>query len=134
VTSPPGPRNTVGDVMRTGIVTCPPDATLRTVAAILAEHRIHAVVVAQGDEGAPCAVVTDRDVVAGHARGELDRVTSRDAATEPTVTVRADLDLREASKLMAHYGTSHVIVTASGGRNPIGILSSLDVAAAIAAT
>jgi CBS domain-containing protein len=120
--------------MRTGIVTCPPDATLRTVAAILAEHRIHAVVVAQGDEGAPCAVVTDRDVVAGHARGELDRVTSRDAATEPTVTVRADLDLREASKLMAHYGTSHVIVTASGGRNPIGILSSLDVAAAIAAT
>jgi CBS domain-containing protein len=118
--------------MHAGVITCPPDVTLRTVAGILAAHRIHAVVVAVGD-ASPCAVVTDRDVVFGHARGNLDRVTARDAATEPTITIRSDLALRDASELMAHYGTSHVVVTGSGGRTPVGILSSLDVAAAIAA-
>lgn len=35
---------TVGSAMHVGVVTCRPDATLRTVAALLAEHRIHAVV------------------------------------------------------------------------------------------
>ena len=36
------------------------------------------------------------------------------------------------TELMAHYGTSHVIVTEAGGSRPVGVLSSLDVAAAIA--
>jgi CBS domain-containing protein len=132
VTSPSHPEKTVGEVMHSGVVTCNPDATLRVVARILAAHRIHAVVVATGDEKAPCAVVTDRDVVLGHARNELDRVTARDAANEPAITVRASADLRHAADLMAHYGTSHLVVTEGGGRKPVGVLSSLDVAAAVA--
>jgi CBS domain-containing protein len=96
-------------------------------------HRIHAVVVASPDEAAPIAVVTDRDVVLGHARGNLDRLTAREAASEPTVTVRADLDLRSASETMAQYGTTHIVVTAPGDGRPIGILSSLDIANVIGA-
>jgi CBS domain-containing protein len=122
---------TVGEAMHAGVITCPPGATLRSVAGILAEHRIHAVVVAREEDGAPLAVVTDRDVVFGHSRGELDLVTAGTAANAPTVTVRSGADLREAADVMAHYGTSHVIVTENGGR-PIGVLSSLDVAAAVA--
>jgi CBS domain-containing protein len=121
----------VEDVMHAGVITCRSDASLRTVAGILAAHRIHAVVVSSGDERVACAVVTDRDVVGAHARGELDRVTAREAANEPTVTVRADADLRYAADLMARYGTSHLIVTARGGGTPVGVLSSLDVAGAI---
>jgi CBS domain-containing protein len=131
MTAPPEQQKTVGDAMHAGVITCRPDATLRTVAGILASHRIHAVVVTSADEQAPCAVVTDRDVVLGHSRSELDRLTARDAATEPTITIRADADLRHAAELMAHYGTSHVIVTERGGGRPVGILSSLDVAAAV---
>jgi CBS domain-containing protein len=123
---------TVGDAMHAGVITCPPSATLRSVASILAEHRIHAVVVARDGDGAPVAVVTDRDVVFRHSRCELDRITAGAAANEPTVTVRVDSDLRQAADLMAHYGTSHVIVTEPGGTHPIGVLSSLDVAAAAA--
>jgi CBS domain-containing protein len=122
----------VADVMRAPLVTCRPEATLRAVAALLAEHRIHAVVVESGDENVPSAVVTDRDVVYRHSRGELDRVQAREAAGEPTVTVRPDTDLRHASKLMAQFGTSHVIVTERGGRLPVGIVSSLDIADAVA--
>ena len=118
--------------MHAGVITCRPDAGLRTVAGILAAHRIHAVVVASEDERAPRAVVTDRDVVFRVSRGELDRATAGDAAAEPTVTVRPDADLRHAAELMAHYGISHVIVTESGGAPPVGILSSLDIAAAVA--
>ena len=51
----------------------PARATLRKVAAILAAHRIHAVVVATEHERTPLAVVTDRDVIWGHAHGKLDR-------------------------------------------------------------
>ena len=125
-------RLTAGDAMHAGVITCPPTATLRTVAAMLAAHRIHAVVVASDEEPAPIAVVTDRDVVWSYVRGKLDGVTARDAATEPVVTVRADTDLRRAAELMSHFGTSHVVVTASGGGKPIGILSSLDITNALA--
>ena len=123
-------ETTVGDVMHTGVITCRPDATLRTVAALLAAHRIHAVVVASA-AAPPYAVVTDRDVILGHSRGNLDRVTAQEAASEPTVTVRADLALRYASDAMAQYGTTHLVVTAPGDGKPIGIISSLDVADAI---
>ena len=105
---------TVGDAMHVGVITCPPDATLRTVAGILAANRIHAVVVASTDSSPPLAVVTDRDVVLGHSRGQLDRLTAREAANEPTVTVRADADLQHAAELMAHFDTSHLIVTERG--------------------
>jgi CBS domain-containing protein len=125
---------TVEGVMHSGLVTCKPEATLRAVAEILATHRIHAVVVASRDEKAPCAVVSDRDVVYAHSEGMLDRLTAREAASEPTITVRADLDLRHASGLMARYGTTHIVVTAPGDGEAVGILSSLDVAKAIAAT
>src|SRR5512142_1671661 len=79
------------------------------------------------------AVVTDRDVIYSHSRGELDRFTAPGAATEPPVTVRPAADLRHAAELMARFGTSHVVVTEVGGGVPIGILSSLDIAEAVAA-
>jgi CBS domain-containing protein len=116
--------------MHAGIITCRPDATLRAVAAILAANQIHAVVVAAEHEKPARAVVTDRDVVYSHSRGELDRVTAGEAANVPTVTVRPDADLRHASQLMAHFGTSHVLVSESGGGQPVGIVSSLDIAKA----
>ena len=122
---------TVGSVMHAGVVTCPPDASLRTVAGLLAEHGIHAVVVVTPDEAGPCAVVTDRDIISAHATGRLDRLSARDAASEPTLTVRESLDLRSASELMSRHGSTHIVVTAADDRRPIGIVSSLDIARAI---
>lgn len=130
---PREPNETVGGVMHSGVVTCRPDASLRTVARLLAEHRIHAVVVTGQEETAPSAVVTDRDVVVAYSRGQLDRLTARDAASEPTITVRPDHDLRDASETMARHGVTHIVVTARGDATPIGILSSLDIAKAAGA-
>jgi CBS domain-containing protein len=117
--------------MHSGVVTCSHAASLRTVARILAAHNIHAVVVVSPDEVAPCAVVTDRDVIFAHATGKLDRLSARDAATEPTITVRPSLDLRSASELMMCHGVAHIVVTDGGDHRAIGIISSLDIAGAI---
>ena len=117
--------------MHSGVVSCSPDATLRTVARILASHRIHAVFVVGTDEVGPSAVVTDRDVLFAHATGKLDRLTARDAATEPTVTVRPTLDLRSASELMMRHGVAHIVVTRADDRRAIGVVSSLDIAGAV---
>jgi CBS domain-containing protein len=129
--TPPSDTLTVGSVMNVGLVTCRPDETLRVVAAMLAGNRIHAIIVAPDEQRAPLAVVTDRDVVYGHSVGKLDTLTASQAATEPTVTVRPDVDLRHASELMARHGTTHIIVTDGSYGAAVGILSSLDVAAAV---
>ena len=42
---------TVRDAMHRGVVSCPPDASLRTLAAIMAAHRIHAVAVKVDERG-----------------------------------------------------------------------------------
>ena len=122
---------TVAGVMHAGVVTCSPTASLRTVARTLAAHGIHAVVVVSADEAPPCAVVTDRDVIFAHATGRLDRLSAREAATQPTITVRPSLDLRSASELMMRHGVAHIVVTDSGDHRPIGVVSSLDIAAAV---
>jgi CBS domain-containing protein len=124
---------TVGSVMHSGVVTCSPAATLRTVARIMAAHGIHAVVVVSVEEVPvpPCAVVTDRDVIFAHATGRLDRLTAREAATDPTITVRRSLDLRSASELMMRHGVAHIVVTDTGDHRAIGIVSSLDIAGAV---
>jgi len=136
MTSPPTEaRTTVGSVMHSGVVTCPPDATLRRVAGILAANRIHAVVVVSPDEAAPRAVVTDRDVVFGHARGDLDRLTARDAArraSRPSPSEQTSTCDTHPRPCPSH-GTTHIVVTAPGDGRPIGILSSLDIANAVGA-
>ena len=58
----------VSEAMHPGIVTCPRDATLPAIAAIMTTHRVHAVVVAPLERGA-LLVVTDRAVVRARSRG-----------------------------------------------------------------
>ena len=47
--APPFERATVLDAMRLGVVSCPPDTTLREVARIMATYRIHCVVVTDNE-------------------------------------------------------------------------------------
>jgi CBS domain-containing protein len=49
------------------------------------------------------------------------------------VTVGPDTELEHASELMAHYDTSHAVVSEGAGGRPVGIVSSMDIASAIAA-
>ena len=107
------------------VVTIPPDATVRDLLSLLAEHNIGAVVVS-GDGRAVDGIVSERDVVRRLHEDEavLDGavsaiMTSKVATTEPHTSVD---DLRV---LMTERRIRHVPVVTEDGL--IGIISIGDV-------
>jgi CBS domain-containing protein len=127
---------TVGDVMSRGVISCPPETPLRVVARIMATHSVHAVFVFERleDDYAPhlWGVVSDLDLVAA-TQLDLDELTARATAVTPLVTVDAGSTLGEAGSLMAQYGIAHLAVADTASSLPIGVISTLDIARAIAA-
>ena len=127
---------TVGDAMSHGVISCPPETPLRVVARMMATHGVHAIFVFEygKDDEAPqlWAVVSDLDLVAA-TRLDLETLTAGATAVTPLVSVPADSSIGEAGALMAQYGIAHLAVTEPGSRRPIGVISTLDIARAIAA-
>jgi CBS domain-containing protein len=127
---------TVGDAMSSGVISCPPDTPLRVVARMMATFCVHAVFVfdpADGDAEEPrlWAVVSDLDLVAATPL-DLDALTAGSSAVTPLVSIGADRPIAEAGRLMAAYGIAHLAVTEPGSRHPIGVVSTLDIARAVA--
>lgn len=127
----------VREVMTTPIVTCTPDLPLDEVAELMTEHRIHSVVVLAPplDNSAPAyrrwGVLSDLDLVAAAPWGE--EVSNAGAvAASPQAIIPVDESLAAAALLMAEYATAHLLVVEDGHDEPIGIISALDVARALA--
>jgi CBS domain-containing protein len=128
---------TVGDAMTNGVISCSPETPLRVVARMMAAHGVHAIFVfehADEDDEAPrlWAVVSDLDLVAA-TRLDLDTLTAGATAVTPLVSVEADRSIAEAGSLMAQYGIAHLAVTDPDFDRPIGVISTLDIARAVAA-
>jgi CBS domain-containing protein len=120
----------VHDAMHQGILSCDADATLGEVAGIMATHRVHAVAITDGPSARPAGVVSDLDVVAAIASGE--EPSAARAATSESPGVSSDERLDRAARLMAEHGVSHLVVVDAASRQPIGVLSTLDIAAVYA--
>jgi CBS domain-containing protein len=124
-----------GDLMSRGVISCPPETPLRVVAKMMATHGVHAIFVFEhSDDEDPqlWAVVSDLDLVAA-TRLDLDTLTAGATAVTPLVSVATDCPISEAGSLMAQYGIAHLAVTDPVSRRPIGVISTLDIARAIAA-
>lgn len=125
----------VGVVMTKGIISCDPERPLEEVAALMAEHRVHAVVVNHSPDGADeptWSIVSDLDLV-----GALGAPTKRDAghvAATPVVTISESDSLEHAAQLMAEYSAAHLIVVDPKNERPSGVISTLDLARALAPT
>jgi CBS domain-containing protein len=127
----------VGDVMSRGVISCTPETPLRVVARMMATFGVHAIFVFEhqdeDDEVARLwAVVSDLDLVAA-TQLDVDGITAGATAVTPFVTVAADRPLVEAASLMAQHGIAHLAVTDPLSRRPIGVVSTLDLARAVAA-
>jgi CBS domain-containing protein len=127
----------VADAMSHGVIRCAPETPLRTVARIMATYNVHAVYVFDyGDEADESVelwgLVSDLDVAAA-ACGEIDRRTAGHSAVTPLQTVLSDQPLAEAAELMSLKGTAHLAVLDPVTQRPVGVVSTLDVARAIAA-
>lgn len=128
---------TVGDAMSHGVISCPPETPLRVVARMMATFGVHAIFVFEhmdeDDEARRLwAVVSDLDLVAATPL-DLDALTAGSTAVTPLVSVAADRPIAEAGSMMAEHGTAHLAVTDPETRRPIGVISTLDVARAVAA-
>lgn len=121
----------VHDAMHHGILSCLADAPLGEVAGIMTTHGVHAVAITDGEDTRPTGVVSDLDVVAALASGE--ELSAAQAAATELLAVPADERLDRAARLMAQHGVSHLVVLDSADGHPIGVLSTLDVAAVYAA-
>src|SRR5512132_1624799 len=85
-------RLTVPDVMHPGVVACPTETPLVSVARMMTGHRIHAVVVfnEESDDVAGVklwGVVSDLDLVKAASAGVIDDRTAGGTAVTPIVIV-----------------------------------------------
>ena len=120
-------RIRVRDCMHHGMLSCHPEDSLRDVAAVMANHRVHAVLVSDRPGGRPLGVVNHLDVAAAVARGE-DETTARSASHREPVTVSSDAPVQEAARLMSEHRVSHLLVVEGASGYPAGVLSTLDLA------
>jgi CBS domain-containing protein len=119
----------VRDAMHSGIVTTESDTPLRTVARMMAEHRMHAVAVTDKPNGnRPWGIVSALDVASAVASGV--ETTAGEAASTQAPTISSDDRLTRAAQLMSERGVGHLIVVDRASGFPIGVLSLLDIAAA----
>jgi CBS domain-containing protein len=125
---------TVGDVMRHGVITCSAEATLRTVARMMSGYHVHAVVVTEDDgEGglSPWGLVSDFDILRAAQPG-AEELTAGQVSRSPAVMVWPSDALTHAAELMKQHGTGHLVVISPADSRPIGVVSTLDIAGALA--
>lgn len=122
----------VRDAMHAGVVACAPDADVPSVAAALADHRIHALAVGDtarrgtAGEQIVCRMLDAMDVVRAAAARQPDVTAIQLAATE-RLTIDETEDMRRAAQLMAEHSLSHLVVV-DRLTGPVGVVSTLDVA------
>jgi CBS domain-containing protein len=116
--------------MHAGILSCSADTPLGEVAGVMARNRVHAVAVTKSDGAHPIGVVSALDVVAAAVSGE-ERTALQAAATEH-VAVSTRESLHRAGQLMAERGVSHLVVLDAHSGQPVGVLSTLDIASVYA--
>jgi CBS domain-containing protein len=127
-------RTRVEDAMHRGVVTCSRHDPLSVVAELMARHRIHAVVVAAdhpAEPGALWGVVSDLDLVAAASVRDLSEQTAGATAATPALTIAPGDSLQRAAQLMTEHTIAHLVVAARDGE-PVGVISTLDVVAALA--
>jgi CBS domain-containing protein len=126
------------DAMHPGMISCPPETALRTVARMMASYRVHAIVVHDHEVPLPggdaWGVVTDADLVRAALDNGVDVLTAKQVAATPAVIVFSSDPLERAMQLMAEHEVTHVIVVERHSGRPIGVLSTLDVARALSSS
>jgi len=123
----------VFDAMRVGVVTCRPTTTLRDVARIMLTYQIHAVVVTDisHEQGAPWSVISDFDIASAAASGALDQTAGEVDGSE-LPTINDDESLEQAAQTMVEHNVSRLLAVQPDTGQPVGVLSALALAAALA--
>lgn len=133
MTSSTTPTVAVSQVMHPGVITTPPQTQVLEVAEQMARNRVHCVVVeglardSAQQERLVWGILSDLDLMKAIAAGRLEASAGELAATE-IVTVDPSEGIDEVARLMAEHESTHLVVVATDSGEPVGVISSLDVA------
>jgi CBS domain-containing protein len=122
--------------MHRGIINTPPQTPLKDVAAQMADSSVHCVVVeglardSHRQEKLVWGILSDLDLMRAVAAGRLDASAGEFAATEIVAVEESD-SVEQAAQLMAEHECAHLVVISPGAGEPVGVISSLDVAATL---
>jgi CBS domain-containing protein len=118
--------------MHDGVLTYRRDESLAEVAELMATRHVHCVVVTDDlEREVPLwGIVSDLDLAAASSVRDLAEQTAGGTAGTPALTVSPDETVQRAAQLMTEHGTAHLVVVDTD-RRPIGVISTLDVAAAL---
>jgi CBS domain-containing protein len=125
----------VEEAMHHGVLTCALEARLTDVAAMMAENKIHCVVGlgdVTEDDTRLWGVISDHDLVAVAATEDPTTLTAGGTADTDVITIAPDASVRAAAELMSSNRVTHLLVMAEGSDRPLGVISTLDVARALA--
>ena len=130
------PEVRVADVMHWGVISCSADARLDVVAALMIDELVHCVVVLDGpsDDASLWGVVSDLDLIAAASVRPLAEQDAGGSAMRPAVTIDPAASLETAVRAMTRVGIAHLVVIDPVDRRPVGVLSTLDLAGALAST
>ncbi len=110
---------TVGDLMVASVMTTTPSRTVGHVREVMAEHRVHAMPVADPD-GQPVGIVTSTDLIGDVSeKTRVSQVMTRSVYTVPQYS-----DPSAAARIMRNHRIHHVVVTHE--KKIVGIVSSFD--------
>ena len=128
-------QHTVGEVMRLGVVSCSSDAPLSEVARLMSAHRIHCVVVGglTVDAHGPrlvWGVVSDLDLARALAADQ--ELTAGEVAATELVTASPFDSLADVARVMGDHDVAHLVVVEARDAEPMGVISTLDLARAAA--
>ena len=105
-------------------------ATVADAAAVIAEQRVHAVLVVGAGNGTPLGWITTRGLL-----GWLDRDRSlapaREAITEHVTAIDPQERVRVALYALSLAGTTHLLVRRKPHELPLGVISDFDLASAV---
>ena len=120
----------VADLMSSPVVSCAGDTTLGELATLLAERRIHGVVVLD-EAGEAAGVVADTDVLAGEwlatdadSLATMRSMTAGELMTAPPVTIDADAPIGDAATRLLEERLARLVVVSDG--RPVGVLATSD--------
>lgn len=114
------------EIMTEGVVTAAEDDEVGTVARLMRDRKVGSVVITD-PEGAPAAMITDRDVAVRVAAGDAD--LSQPAGTHssrPLICGEPEMELTEAAALMVQHRVRRLPVVGDAGL--AGIVTLDDIA------
>ena len=126
----------VRDLMHRGLVTCGRQTSLTEAAALLVEHRVHALVVTEPG-GAPVGVFSDTDLLAGEwlagdaeSLAALKGMTVGELMSAELETISADADAAEAAARLDARRLGRLVALEDD--EPVGVVAVSDLVAALA--